>query len=80
MKSTGIIRKLDKLGRIVLPKELRTLLQLKENETPIEIFVEGNNIVLGKYETHCVFCGEARDNITYKCKNICKACYKEIQE
>ena len=58
MKSTGIIRLLDELGRIVIPKELREKFKLKEKD-PIEIFVEGSNIILRKYETSCIFCNKS---------------------
>lgn len=59
LKSTGVVRKLDQLGRIVLPKELRTVLNLKEKDA-LEIYVDGEQIILKKYEPACVFCGDAR--------------------
>lgn len=58
MKSTGIVRKVDDLGRIVLPIELRRTLDINERDS-IEIFVDGNQIVLKKYSPSCIFCGEA---------------------
>jgi transcriptional pleiotropic regulator of transition state genes len=78
MKSTGIVRKMDELGRIVLPKELRRTLEVAEKD-PLEIFVEGNTIMLKKYEPACIFCGDARDVLNYKGKNICPACMKELK-
>ncbi len=80
MKATGIVRKLDTLGRIVIPKELRTTLDLSENETPIEILVDGDNVILRKYQPACVFCHEAADIIQFGGKNICKNCLEKIKE
>lgn len=77
MKNTGIVRKLDPLGRIVLPKELRKTLKLEEKD-PIEIFVEGDLIILKKYEPACVFCGEAANVEKFRGKNVCKSCAKEL--
>ncbi|AUM88319.1 AbrB/MazE/SpoVT family DNA-binding domain-containing protein [Clostridium botulinum] len=78
MKNTGIVRKIDSLGRIVLPKELRKALNIKDNETPLEIYTEGEEIILKKYEPACIFCGEAKEVINFKGKNICKICLKEL--
>lgn len=78
MKSTGIIRKVDELGRIVIPKELRRLFNIKEKDA-IEIYVENESIVLRKHESSCVFC-KSTDNLTeYKGKFICPQCMKELQ-
>lgn len=77
MKSTGIVRKVDELGRIVLPIELRRTLDIDVKDA-LEIYVDGNQIILKKYEPACVFCGNAKDVIHYKHKNVCKACMKEI--
>ncbi|MBU3195681.1 AbrB/MazE/SpoVT family DNA-binding domain-containing protein [Clostridium algidicarnis] len=79
MKSTGIVRKVDQLGRLVLPKELRKVLSIKDNETPLEIYTEGETIILKKYEPACVFCGEASEVINFKGKNICRSCLKELK-
>lgn len=79
MKSTGIVRKVDELGRIVLPIELRRTLGIEEKDR-IEIFVEGESIILRKYQPACIFCDNARDIINYKGKNICPACIKEMSE
>jgi transcriptional pleiotropic regulator of transition state genes len=80
MKSTGIVRKVDNLGRIVLPKELRKVLNIKERETSLEIYTEGEQIILKKYEPSCIFCGEANDIANFKGKNICKNCLKELKK
>lgn len=77
MKSTGIVRKVDELGRIVLPIELRRTLDIDFKDA-LEIYVDGNQIILKKYEPACVFCGDAKDVISYKGKNICKNCISEM--
>lgn len=77
MKSTGIVRKVDELGRIVLPIELRRTLNINERDY-LEIFTDNDQIVLKKYEPSCIFCGEADDIQSYKGKNICKGCLKEL--
>ncbi|KGO13517.1 AbrB family transcriptional regulator [Clostridium botulinum] len=79
MKSTGVVRKLDNLGRVVLPKELRKTLNLDEKD-PLEIYVDGEQIILKKYAPACIFCGEANDVINFKGKNICNSCLKELKK
>ena len=74
MKATGIVRKVDELGRIVLPKELRRTLGINDDD-PVEIFVDDEgNIILRKYEPACIFCGSATDISIVKTKNICRSC------
>ena len=77
MKSTGIVRKIDDLGRIVLPIEQRRVLEIGERDS-LEIFIEDNTIILKKYQPACIFCGDAKDVITFKGRNICPNCIKEI--
>ena len=78
MKSIGIVRKVDDLGRIVLPRELRKVLEINERDS-MEIFVDGGSIILKKYEPSCSFCGNA-DNITvFKGKNICQSCLNQLK-
>ena len=82
MKSTGIIRSTDNLGRIVLPKELRKSFQI-DTDTPLEIFTDGDSIVLRKYRPagSCDFCGEVTsDTVTYRGMHICAACRKAISQ
>ena len=78
MKSTGIVRKVDELGRIVLPIELRRTLDIAERDS-LEIFVEGASIVLRKYQPSCVFCDSAKDVVSFKGKNVCPHCLKELR-
>ena len=79
MKATGIVRKVDELGRIVLPIELRRTLNI-EIKDPLEIFVDEEYIMLKKYEPACVFCGNAKDVVTIKGKNVCSNCVAELKK
>ena len=79
MKSTGIVRKVDELGRVVLPMELRKVFDIKEKDA-LEIYVDNDKIIFKKYEPACIFCADAKDVINYKGKNICKTCLKQIKE
>lgn len=79
MKSTGIIRKVDELGRIVLPIELRRTLDIAERDE-LEIFMENDRIVLQKFEPACLFCGSSRNLVTYRGKNICQECVNKMAE
>lgn len=78
MKSTGIVRKVDELGRIVLPIELRRTLNIAEKDS-LEIYVDGTAIILKRYQPACIFCDGAKDVVNYKGKNICSACMQELQ-
>jgi transcriptional pleiotropic regulator of transition state genes len=78
MKSTGVVRKLDSLGRIVLPIELRRTLDIAVKD-PLEIYVDGEQIILKKYQPACVFCGDASNVKSYKGKNICSKCLAELK-
>ena len=77
MKSTGIVRKVDELGRIVLPIELRRTLGIEEKDR-IEIFVDGDSVILRKYQPGCLLCGNANDLILYKGKTICQECVRSM--
>ena len=77
MKSTGIVRRLDELGRLVIPKELRRTLGIDVKD-PLEIYVDGESIILKKYAPACIFCNEATNIISYKGKNVCANCIKAI--
>lgn len=79
MKSTGIVRRIDNLGRVVLPIELRRIFDI-DKEDPVEIFVDDNYIMLKKYQPACLFCNDAKDVVNFKGKNICKKCLAEMKE
>ncbi len=71
MKSTGIVRKLDELGRITLPIELRRTLGIEERDS-LEIYVEDDRIILQKYEPTDIFTGSKNDLYEYCGKNVSK--------
>ena len=77
MKSTGIVRRIDELGRIVLPIELRNKMDIKTKDS-VEIFVDEDKIVLKKYTPACIFCGSADEVIKFNGKLICKHCIEEM--
>ena len=77
VKSTGIVRKVDELGRVVIPIELRRTLTIGEKDA-LEIYVDGDRIILKKYEPACIFCGQADEIIHFKGKNICPHCIEEM--
>jgi transcriptional pleiotropic regulator of transition state genes len=78
MKSTGIVRHIDELGRIVVPKELRKKLGIAACD-PVEISSEGDKIILTKYSPVCHFCGSTENISEFKEKSICAECIKEIR-
>ncbi len=79
MKATGVLRKIDGLGRIVIPMEMRNKLDISTND-PLEIHVEGSQIVLKKYDPDCTFCGSTKNVTEFKGKNVCEKCIKEISK
>lgn len=79
MKTTGIVRKVDELGRIVLPVEMRRTLDIAERDE-LEIYLEKDCIILQKYEESCIFCGSTRGLITYRRKVVCQECIKQMGE
>lgn len=79
MKSTGIVRKIDELGRVVIPVELRRLLNLEVKDA-VEIYTEADTIIFKKYEPACIFCGQARGTVSIKGKIVCKSCLEELKK
>lgn len=77
MKSTGIVRNIDELGRIVVPKEIRKKLGIA-NTDPVEIYVDGNRIILEKYNPVCHFCSSTDALVDFKGKVVCKSCIDEL--
>jgi transcriptional pleiotropic regulator of transition state genes len=78
VKSTGIVRKVDELGRIVLPIEMRRTLDIAEKDA-LEIYVEGASVILKKYKPSCIFCDTSKDVSEFKGKNICPKCLKDLK-
>ena len=79
MKSTGITRQIDELGRMVLPKELRRAFGIDVKDS-LEIFTDGNRIILQKYQPACMFCSTADDTVLFKDHRICRACLDELKK
>ena len=77
MKSTGIIRRMDELGRVVIPIEIRNQFNIAEKD-PMEIYVDGSSIVLKKFEPNCIFCGNTKNLLEYHDKLICEKCKNKI--
>ncbi len=79
MKSTGMVRKVDELGRIVLPKELRKAMGIEIRDA-LEIFTDNERIILQKYQPCCIFCSNADDVVYYREKRICRECLSKLQQ
>ncbi len=77
MKSTGIVRKVDELGRIVLPIELRRTLDIAERDS-LEIFVSDDSIILQKFQPTCIFCDNSKNITNFKGKNVCSSCINAL--
>ena len=79
MKATGIVRPVDPLGRVVIPVELRRTLNIKTDDS-LEVFVDGDYIMLKRYEPACIFCGNAKDVENIHGKNVCRNCLEELKK
>lgn len=79
MKSTGVVRRVDELGRIVLPIEIRKVLDIKHKDA-LELFMDGDRIVLQKYMPACIFCENTEDVIFFGGKRICSECIKQLKD
>ena len=79
MKDTGIVRVIDEMGRLVLPKEMRRKMDIESGDE-IEFFAEGDRIVLRKFQPSCLFCGGDAVLTEYKDKRICAHCLEELKK
>ena len=79
MKSTGIVRPVDNLGRVVIPMEIRSTLNINAKDS-LQIFTEGDKIILKKYAPACLFCGSEKDTVCFEDKKVCKKCLKKLSE
>lgn len=79
MKETGIIRTLDNMGRVVIPREIRKQLDMVNGVDSFEIFMDGDNIVLKKHNPNCVFCNSEEFCIEFENQVVCKACIEKLQ-
>lgn len=78
MKSTGMVRKIDELGRIVLPAEIRQTMDIQSRDA-VEIFIDNERIILQKYIPACIFCNGADDVVMFKDKRICGSCLASLK-
>ena len=79
MNSTGIIRTLDNMGRVVIPREIRKQLDMTNGTDSFEIFMDGDNIVLKKHKPFCVFCKSQEECIEFENQTVCKSCIEKLQ-
>lgn len=80
MSSTGMVRQVDKMGRVVIPKEIRSQLNIKNDVDSFEIFMEGDKVILRKYNPTCIFCKSFVDVVSYKDYMVCKKCIEKLNE
>ncbi len=78
MKSTGMVRKVDELGRIVLPAEIRQSMDIQVKDA-LEIFTENDRIILQKYHPSCIFCNNVDDVVFFSDKRICRTCLEKLR-
>ncbi len=79
MRAIGCVRQIDKLGRLVLPSDIRKSLNIKDGVDSVEFFVDNDSIIIKKYRPSCIFCDSAEDIITYKNQTICQSCLNELK-
>lgn len=80
MKSTGMIRGVDKMGRVVIPKEIRAQLNVENNRDYFEIYTDGDKVILKKYQPTCVFCDSNEESINFEGYNVCKSCIEKMSK
>ena len=80
MVPTGIIRPVDKMGRVVIPKEIRERLKIENDKDSFEIYTDGDLVILKKYQASCVFCGSLEDSIPYNGYTVCNKCIEKLNE
>lgn len=79
LKSTGITRQVDSLGRVVLPKELRNVMDIRMDD-PVEVFVDDDRIILRKFMRNCIFCGDGSDVQFYRDIAVCRKCAEDLSK
>ena len=80
MKVLGCVRPVDKLGRLVLPSDIRKALKITSGEDSVEFFLENSSVVIKKYRPSCVFCGSDENLIEYKDQSVCPDCLEELKK
>ena len=80
MQTTGVIRPVDRMGRVVIPKEIRRQLKIENDKDSFEIYMEGDKIILKKYHPTCIFCDSFIKNHEYNGYNVCEDCIGKLEE
>lgn len=80
MKSTGMIRPVDKMGRVVIPKEIRKQMKIENDVDSFEIYMDNDKVILKKYQPTCIFCDSLADSVQYAGYNVCKDCIEKLFE
>lgn len=80
MKSTGIVRPVDKMGRVVIPKEIRKMLKVENDVDSFEIYMEDDRIILKKFQPTCIFCDSLADSVQFGGYSVCKNCISKLDE
>lgn len=80
MKTSGIVRSVDKMGRVVIPKEIRSQLNIQSEKDDVEISVEGDRIILRKHQPACCFCESFDDSVNYNGYNVCSKCIQHLYD
>ncbi len=80
MRATGIVRSVDKMGRVVIPKEIRKQLKVENDVDSFEIFMENDQVILKKYRPTCIFCDSLLDSVAYEGYTVCKSCIEKLYE
>ena len=78
MKSTGMVRAVDKMGRVVIPKEIRRQLKVENDVDSFEIYMDGDKVVLKKYQPTCIFCDSLADSVEFGGYNVCTDCIEKL--
>lgn len=78
MRSTGMIRAVDKMGRVVIPKEIRSQLKVENDVDSFEIYMDGDRVILKKYRPTCVFCDSFTDTVDFNGYTVCKGCIEKL--
>ena len=78
MKSTGMVRAVDKMGRVVIPKEIRRQLKVENDVDSFEIYMDNDKVILKKYQPTCIFCDSLADSVEFGGYNVCKDCIEKL--
>lgn len=79
MRAIGCVRQIDKLGRLVLPSDIRKSLNIVSGLDSVEFFVDGDSVVIKKYRPACIFCGSGDDIVNYKNQTVCQSCLNDLK-